>query len=157
MARSVAPPAAPAGAERAAAEIGRIVEQLVQLHDGGAWHGPSVGEALDGVSAADAARRPIGSAHSIWEIVRHVRGVDEQVRRDLLGEGASDEPDWPVPGAAEEASWRAAVDGLKRTQRALRDAVAAFPAARLHDLVPGKPHSFWYEVLGVLHHDAYHA
>jgi hypothetical protein len=40
-------------------EIGRIVEQLRQGHEGEGWHGPSVGEALAGVTAAGAARRPI--------------------------------------------------------------------------------------------------
>src|SRR5438132_6307404 len=76
-------------------EIARIVEQLRQAHDGEAWHGPSVGEALEGVSAAGAALRPIASAHCIWEIVHHVRLTDELVRRRVTGEPATDEADWP--------------------------------------------------------------
>ena len=36
-------------------EVARIVEQLKQAHEGEAWHGPSVGEALHGVTAAAAA------------------------------------------------------------------------------------------------------
>jgi len=79
--------------DETAAEIGRMVEQLSHLHQGGAWHGPSMAEALEGLSAPDAARRPIGAAHSIWEIVHHVRVNDDQVRRHLTGETEGDEAD----------------------------------------------------------------
>jgi uncharacterized damage-inducible protein DinB len=138
-------------------EIGRIVEQLKQVHDGEAWHGPSVGEAIDGVAAAGAARRPIGAAHSIWEIVHHVRVTDELVRARLLGEAQADEADWPALTDLGEPAWRAAVEKLKATQRALRDAVSRLPEAKLHQAIPGKSHSYWYELLGILHHDLYHA
>ena len=138
-------------------EIGRIVEQLRQAHEGGAWHGPSVAEALGGVSAAGAARRPIGAAHSIAEIVEHVRVTDELVRRHVAGQAESGEADWPALPEAGEDGWRAAVDRLVATQRGLRDAVAKLPEARLHENIPGKSHSYWYELLGIVHHDLYHA
>lgn len=138
-------------------EIERIVEQLKQVHEGEAWHGPSVGEALDGVDANGAAQRPIAGAHSIWDLVHHVRVTSEAVRARVTGETAAEEPDWPAPEAAGEPAWRAAVAKLKSAQRALRDAVAAMPEGRLHDAVPGKSHSYWYELLGLLHHDLYHA
>lgn len=138
-------------------EIARIVEQLKQVHEGGAWHGPSVGEALEGVSAAVAAKRPIEKGHSIWEIVHHVRVTEELVRAHVAGEAAGGEADWPSPTETGEALWRAAIDELKATQRALREAVSKLPEARLHENIPGKDHSYWYELLGVMHHDLYHA
>jgi hypothetical protein len=138
-------------------EIGRIVEQLSQLHDGGAWHGPSMGEALEGLSAADAARRPIGAAHCIWEIVHHVRVTNEHVRSHLTGGSTGDEADWPTLTETGEAAWRDAVARLRAGQGALRDAVSKLPRARLHENIAGKTHSYWYELLGILHHDAYHA
>jgi uncharacterized damage-inducible protein DinB len=116
-----------------------------------------VGEAIGGVSAAGAARRPIDGGHSIWEIVHHVRVTDELVRRHVTGEAAGEEADWPTLGETGEAVWRAAVDRLKAAQRALRDAVTRLPEARLHETIPGKSHSYWHELLGVLHHDLYHA
>ncbi len=137
-------------------EIARIVEQLRQGHEGEAWHGPSVREALDGVTGAGAARRPIGAAHCIWEIVRHLRITDERVRAHLTGETAPDGSDWPASERGESA-WRHAVRELAETQRALRDAVAKLPPARLHESIPGQGHSYWYELLGSLHHDLYHA
>jgi len=138
-------------------EIARIVEQLKQAHEGGAWHGPSVAEALEGVSAAGAAQRPIGAAHSIGEIVQHVRATDELVRRRVAGEAPGDEADWPPAAGNGEAAWRAAVTSLAASQRALREAVSRLPEARLHENMPGKSHSYWYELLGILNHDLYHA
>jgi uncharacterized damage-inducible protein DinB len=143
--------------EAVMSEIGRIVEQLQQAHEGGAWHGPSVSEALAGLGADGAARRPIGAAHSIREIVEHIRVIEEAVRRDVAGEAASGEAEWPTVDQTGETSWRAALGRLAATQRALRDAVSRLPEARLHAKVPGKEHSYWYELLGLAHHDLYHA
>lgn len=143
--------------EMKATEVGRIVEQLRQVQEGGAWHGPSVREALDGVSAAQAARRPIERGHSIWEIVHHVRGVADAVRAQVAGEAAPDAPDWPSVTDTSERSWRAALESLAAVQRSLRDAVSKLPETRLHEVVPGQEHSFWYVLLGVMHHDLYHA
>jgi uncharacterized damage-inducible protein DinB len=143
--------------ERHMSEIARIVEQLEQAHEGGAWHGPSVAEALEGVTAAGAAKRPIGAAHSIAEIVQHVRATEEVVRRRVAGEAAGDEADWPEAAGNGEAGWRAAIDRLRATQRALRDAVSKLPESRLHQNMPGKGHSYHYELLGIVNHDLYHA
>jgi hypothetical protein len=143
--------------DKGAAEIGRIVEQLSHLHDGGAWHGPSMAEALEGLSAADAAQCRIGAGHSIWEIVDHVRVNDDQVRRHLTGEREGDGPDWGSTRDVGQGAWRDAVDRLRSGQRALREAVAKLPAARLHETIGDKLHSYWYELLGILQHEAYHA
>jgi len=138
-------------------EIARIVEQLKQAHEGEAWHGPSVGEALEGVTAAAAVRRPISSGHNIWEIVHHVRVTNDAVRTHVTGDAAPEETDWPSLADTSDPAWRSAVDKLKKAQHALRQAVSTLPAARLHETIPGKSHSYWYELLGVLHHDLYHA
>jgi uncharacterized damage-inducible protein DinB len=53
-------------------ETHRINSQLERAYEGEAWHGPSLRELLDGVSAAQAASRPIPNAHSIWELVNHI-------------------------------------------------------------------------------------
>jgi uncharacterized damage-inducible protein DinB len=138
-------------------EVARIVEQLKQVQEGEAWHGPSVGEALAGVTAGGAAKRPLDSAHCIWEIVHHIRVTDEAVRAHVTGETAGDDADWPTLADTGEAAWRALLDKLRATQRALRDAVSKLPEKRLHENIPGKSHSYWYELLGILHHDLYHA
>jgi uncharacterized damage-inducible protein DinB len=138
-------------------DIDRIVEQLQQVHEGEAWHGPSVGEAIEGVPATAAATRPIRGAHSIWEIVHHIRVTGEGVRAHLTGDAAPEEPDWPDLKDTGDAAWREAVTRLKASQQQLRAAVSRLPESRLGDSVPGKSHSYWYELLGLMHHDLYHA
>ena len=53
-------------------ESERIAEQLRRAWEGEAWHGPPLKEILAGVTAQQAAARPVGGAHAIWEIVLHI-------------------------------------------------------------------------------------
>jgi uncharacterized damage-inducible protein DinB len=145
----------PTGAGRS--DVERLVEQLTQVQGGGAWHGPSVAEALDGLRAAEAVARPIAGGHSIAEIVHHLRVTTDNVRRRLAGEGSGVEPDWPPPAEYGEAAWRKAVQDLQAAQGALRSAVSKLRPDRLHEDVPGQSHSYAHELQGLLHHDTYHA
>jgi hypothetical protein len=69
-------------------ETERIKEQLTRAYEGGAWCGTSLREALAGVGAEQAARRPVACAHSIWELVLHAAGWKDVVGRRLGGEPA---------------------------------------------------------------------
>ena len=138
-------------------ELERLVEQLRLVHQGEAWHGPSVREAVDGVTTALATKRPIPNAHTIREIVHHIRVNDDGVRRRLAGEPASDDADWPSDGSLTDAAWRKELERLEATQSALREALAGLTAGRLYRTMPGKQHSYWHEVLGIIQHAAYHA
>ena len=79
-------------------QINVIANQVRRVYEGDAWHGPSLREALDGVTAEQAADRPIGQAHSIAELVAHISGWSDLVRRRIGGETVSepDGGDWPV-------------------------------------------------------------
>jgi hypothetical protein len=57
-------------------EIHRIADQLKRSLEGEAWHGPALRELLSGVTAKQAAARPLAGAHSIWEIVLHIIGSE---------------------------------------------------------------------------------
>src|SRR5260370_21067202 len=70
---------------RSMSEAVRIADQLRRAFRGDAWHGDSVFEILEGVTAAQAAARPIKSAHTIWELVLHVAAWDGAVLRRLGG------------------------------------------------------------------------
>src|SRR5260370_41368205 len=74
-------------------EASRISDQLRRAFGGDAWHGHSVFEILKGVTAAQAAARPIKNAHSIWELVLHIAAWDGPGLR-LLG-GAAVGPSRP--------------------------------------------------------------
>jgi hypothetical protein len=62
-------------------ETHRINSQLKRAQEGQAWHGPSLRELLDGVTAEQAAARPIPNAHSIWELVNHINKGESNVSK----------------------------------------------------------------------------
>ena len=67
-------------------EIDRILDQLKRAFEGHAWHGPSLKELLNGVTAQQAHARPLANAHSIWELVQHIAVWEDVGRRRLGGE-----------------------------------------------------------------------
>ena len=148
-------------------ELQRIVGGLRHIYGGGAWHGPSVTEALAGITAADAAARPVPSAHSIYELVHHLAAWTGEVTRRLQGADAAEpeDGDWPSPDVTiDEAQWNAVLALLAARQAALSDAILAFDAGRLSDKVGyeasaplGTGGSYRTMLHGLIQHDAYHA
>ncbi|HEY7674391.1 MAG TPA: DinB family protein, partial [Burkholderiales bacterium] len=111
------------------AEVNRLEEQLRRALAGEAWHGPSVLELLAGVSAAQAASHPIAGAHSIWELVLHLRSDYDLVLRRLAGDGRqlTAAEDWPASPASTGENWQRTVQELKLLNKKLRQAVRNFP------------------------------
>jgi len=145
-------------------ETARIADQLQRAFRGPAWHGDSLLEILEGVTAAQACARPIKHAHTIWELLLHVTAWDCAVRRRLAGEPVSLEGDKNFPPVMDtsEAAWRRALEHAKRAHDDLVTAVASFPDERLGDKVPGKSsepdwYNFYYMLQGVVQHELYHA
>jgi uncharacterized damage-inducible protein DinB len=137
----------------------RLEEQLRRALEGEAWHGPSLQESLAGVSAEQAAARPIATAHTIWEIVLHLGGTYALVLRRLSGDGRqlTAAEDWPPCPPATEENWRHAVRELTRLDLELRQAVRAFPEDRLDQpLVPEVPYSAYIQFIGTTQHNLYH-
>ncbi|MEP6493938.1 MAG: DinB family protein [bacterium] len=140
--------------------IDQLVDQLRRSTEGGAWHGPSVREALDGVTATGAATRTIAGAHTIWEIVLHLRGSYELVLRRLDGNDAPLTPteDWPAPHTSSVDQWDSDVASLFDCNRRIREAVTQFPVARLFEpLIANPPYSAFTQFIGLTQHDLYHA
>ncbi len=143
-------------------EATRIADQLRRAFDGEAWHGDSVFEILDGVTAAQAAAHSIKNAHSIWELVLHIAAWDGAVLRRMGGVAValSDAENFPPVTDASEAAWRTALAKVRRVHEELVTAVAALPDSRLYDQVPGKEgahYTFYYMLHGVVLHELYHA
>ena len=141
-------------------EIQRIVDQLQRAFEGNAWHGPSVKEALNGVTADKAAARPVAGAHSIWELVHHIAAWEALVRRRIEGEVIVDVPveeDWPRVGDTNETAFIASLDELERGHNLLRETISRMNESRLEETVPGKDYSLYVMLHGVVQHDLYHA
>ena len=141
-------------------EIKRIKSQLRRAFEGEAWHGPSVMELLEDVTAAQAAAHPVAAAHSIWELALHIATWERYARRRILEAAAlepSDEENFPTVVDTTDEAWRVALEGIKRNHAELLETVAGLDDERLSEIVPGKPYSIYFMLHGVIQHDLYHA
>jgi uncharacterized damage-inducible protein DinB len=147
-------------------QIARIVDQLEREHAGDPWHGAPLSAILDGITWQQAAARPHPGAHSIWELVLHMTGWKNEVRRRLSGApaGLPADGDWPAVGEASAERWQQARESLEQAHHLLVSAVKQFPEAKL-DTPTNDPRNAelgtgvtYYELLlGIIQHDVYHA
>ena len=138
----------------------RIADQLRRAFNGEAWHGPSVREVLEGVTAAAASEHPVAGAHSIWELALHIEAWVE-VSRQATGGIAMPSPirqemDWPAAGEGSNA-WTDAKNRLFATAERFAKTVEAFTEGRLRETVPGRDFDFYFLFHGVVQHSLYHA
>lgn len=141
------------------AELHRLEEQLRRALEGEAWHGPSVLEILEGVTAAQAAAHPIAGAHSIWELVLHLGSDYGLVLRRLGGDGRqlTESESWPTVPEPSAENWRDSIGVLKQGNEDLRQAVLNFPRQRLDEpLVPEVSYTAYTQFIGVTQHSLYH-
>jgi uncharacterized damage-inducible protein DinB len=139
------------------AETDRIADQLRRMYRGLAWHGPALKQVLDGVTEKQAAERPVGKAHTIWELVLHIT-TWIRVSRERLSATQNVDPsaeeDWPTP----TGTWYDALSVLESEYGRLEEAIRSFPEQRLNEPAPGtEPQTFYILLHGAIQHIAYHA
>jgi uncharacterized damage-inducible protein DinB len=147
------------------AERDRLLDELRRAWDGDPWHGDPVRRVLEGITAQQAAARPLAQAHGAWELVLHMTSWTREVTRRLRDRTAREpeDGDWPAPGTG-EGEWNAALDALARAHAELVAAVAAFPPAELDHVVGdardrplGAGVTYAVMLHGIAQHHAYHA
>jgi len=140
-------------------EVERIEDQLKRAFEGNAWHGPSVLEVVSGVSAKEAAARPIPGAHNIWELVLHIAAWEGAARRRLEGDRAQlpDDEDWPPPTDTSTEAWEQTKARLKTGHQQLRRAISQLEESRLDESILEGLSSVYVTLHGVIQHDLYHA
>jgi uncharacterized damage-inducible protein DinB len=140
-------------------EIQTIIDELKIIHDGDPWHGPSMKEVLSGVSAEQAAAKPLANAHSIWELTLHVAAWEGVMVRRLAGlqMNEPEEGDFPAVTDVSEEAWRRTLNRLDEEHRRLIEAVAKLTDERLSEIVPGKDYTVEYMLRGLWRHHVYHA
>ena len=137
-------------------KIGDMLKRSIQ---GDAWHGPSVLEALDGLTAEQAATRPIKLAHSPWEITLHItawlrimvrrfEGQDPEITREL---------DWPAIPDTSEQAWTEAVNDLKRAHREFQSVIDNTAESELFVQLSGRDFDLYFLFHGLIQHCIYHA
>ncbi len=127
-----------------------------EAFDARAWHGPTLGRAIRGVSARQAMSRPAPGRHNIWELAVHAAFWKHEVRRRITRRRET----FPFKGrnwfASDGRSWPDAVRLLTTEHRKLRAAVAALPPRALEARVRGRDTAA-FTIRGIAAHDLYHA
>jgi len=140
-----------------------LLDGLDEAFDKKSWHGPNLRGAIRGVTAAQAAWRPAGDRHNIWELTLHAEYWKYVVRRKILrekrgsfvlaGSNFFERPEGGLAAAeatAGEAAWKRDIAILEAEHRKLRDSVADLPPRAL---TPAVRHL----IRGAAAHDLYHA
>ena len=141
-------------------EIERISDQLRRAHSGEAWHGPSLEEVLEGVTAEAGAKKPIAGGHSIWEIVLHIGVWESVARRRLSGEVVRNVPpeqDWPPVTDTTPEAWQNALEQLRSGCELLQQAISRITDRQLEAEVPGMGYNAYVMLHGAVQHATYHA
>jgi hypothetical protein len=135
-----------------------LLELLDEAFDKKSWHGPNLRGAIRGIDAAQAAWRPAGDRHNIWELTLHAAYWKYVVRRRILREKRGS---FVLPGsnfferpfdraAMSESAWKQDVAILDDEHRKLRTAVVELAAKQFTPAV-------CHLIRGAAAHDLYHA
>ena len=148
-------------------EITRIIDELDREFSGDAWHGSPLRQILAGIDHNQALVRPIEGGHNIWELVLHLTGWKNEVRRRVAGAPAGDPPegDWPqLPATPDSHAWRQAIDELEAAHRDLVMAIEAMSEAQLYEptndprnRATGQGVTHYVMLHGIVQHDVYHS
>ena len=140
-------------------EKGRLLDLIDRAWRANAWHGPALLEVLEGITPAMAAKRVVKGAHTIWELVDHVATWNEVVAMRLAGKSPKVPPEWNFPATPRPtpAAWKASRARLARSQVKFKNAVLAFPEAKLGRRRPGTSSTWYVLIHGEVQHQLYHA
>jgi uncharacterized damage-inducible protein DinB len=143
-------------------EAKRIADQLRRAFHGEAWHGPALLELLKGITAKQAAPRPLAKAHSIWELALHIGAWERTARRWMGGEIAelphlAGEDDWPPVRDTSDAAWQQTVESLIAEHDRLVELAGQLSDLQLSEKVAGREYSVYFLLHGLVQHCLYHA
>ncbi len=140
------------------------ISLLDEIYLGPAWHGPSVKEALDGVTAATATKKFAEDRNSIWELVLHLAHgrhlLIERVKNASIAPFPRKirEPWWPIIDyATDAAAWRRDLQLLDDYHTRLIDAVHNATPAQLARVPNAGDQPIARQLVGMAVHDGYHA
>ncbi|HEY9227355.1 MAG TPA: DinB family protein [Gemmatimonadaceae bacterium] len=140
------------------------VALLNEIYNGPAWHGPSVKDALEGVSAEAATKKLSADRNSIWELVLHLaHGRHLLIERLNNAEGpafprAIREAWWPLVNYdTTEAAWQKDLELLDEYHKKLIAAVKKATPAQLARVPNAGDPPMAQQLVGLAMHDGYHA
>ncbi len=136
-----------------------VRDQVVELLTGEHAH-ISLDAALKGLPSKLRGQRPARKAHSIWQLLEHMRRAQEDILRYTLDPSWKSPvfPDgyWPERPVPTEGEWKASVKGFRRDL----DELVAFVRNPKTDLTARLPHgqgrTYLRQALLAADHNAYH-
>ena len=139
----------------------RIADQLRRAFEGNAWHGPALRELVSGITAEQAVARPIQVAHSVWEVLLHIKAWEVFAMNAMKGAAMPQLPlppeqDWPLIPDQSAGAWSALLASVFATNDDLVRAIEGFDDARLTETVPGRKYDFYHLLHGMTQHALYH-
>jgi hypothetical protein len=140
-----------------------VIDHLEYTFERETWQ-PPLAEAIDGLTATQAAWKPGPARHSIWQIVRHVTLWKQSVVDGLDGRPADadalERMDWQEV-SGDHAAWEGDVARLHEVARRLKEAALAADEAALLAKVPtvrGAPaQPLMQRLVRQATHDIYHS
>jgi len=143
-------------------EISRLIEMFNAAAHGKTWHGQSVWETLQNISAEEAAAHPIPESHSIWDYLLHLINWRDYAIRTLLDDQPyivelNTEKDWTTITDFSPEAWQAALELYKNSTDELSEAIKILDDSKLEEIVPGHKFTFYTLLHGVIQHDIYHS
>jgi len=133
---------------------------MERAYSGKAWHGPSLRFLLRGITAEQAAKRPVINAHTIWELVLHITAWDRVVCQRIQGGKTTQLPpnqNFPAVTDSSATAWKKALQELETHHQALVAAMKEFPDAKLDHNLTGGDYTYYITMHGAVQHDLYHA
>lgn len=144
-------------------EINRLVKMFRAAAHGKTWHGQSVWETLQNISAEEAAAHPIPGSHSIWDYLLHIINWREYAIRNLLDDKPyivelNTEQDWSTITDFSKEAWEATLNLYKKSTDDLSEAIRTVDDSKLEEMIiPESKNSFYVLLHGVIQHDIYHS
>jgi len=141
-------------------ESAHLAEALSGLlfEDENGWFLPAY-QAMEGLSAEQAARSPGEKFNSPWAIVRHMSYWMEFILLRLRGEDtkAMLGEDWlPLPDPASESAWAADQQRLREVTGELAEAVRAWDETQREAPFSNNNHNHRHIIQGIIVHNCYH-
>jgi uncharacterized damage-inducible protein DinB len=138
-----------------------LLEQFKTCYDENGWF-VALKNALQNLSARDAAWKPEGADNSIWGILAHLNFYNERYLKKFRGEtvekiSVENSETFAGSDEATDVAWRAEIERFERVMNGWRAAVEQADEARLTEQVSQKHPNLWANVIADINaHNAHH-
>jgi uncharacterized damage-inducible protein DinB len=134
-----------------------LLDQLATCYDRNGWF-VAVKNAVEGVTAEQAAWKPAGAQHSIWELISHINHDNNTYLQRFQG------IEYNSPAANNDEtfisvndSWAAELERFETIMTRWRELLKDAVDAKLDELAPPKNKASWATVIANMNtHNAYH-